>query len=102
MLMLDRILAHYFGDMKDIIMMMGITHKVPTNRDVEFAAMVAALMLLHINEVPMDTDFPDLVELKSDILKLLSSIEDLKSSMSDYKERHNALAVLRDRSKGKL
>lgn len=87
--LLNKIKSFYFGPMADMLIPIGAANTVPTIDDVEYAALVAAMFLLHTNEVEMDSDFPDIVEMKTDILKALAAFDDLKDRLKDFKQKHN-------------
>ncbi len=87
--LMNKIKSFYFGGLSDMIIPIGAANKTPTLDDVEYAALVAAMFLLHTCEVDLDTDFPDIGEMRPDILKALDSFEGLKSQLKDFKQKHS-------------
>lgn len=87
--LLDRLRKIYFEDLSTTMIPIGAANTLPSVADIEYAALVSALYILHIHRVKMDTDFPDMMELQPDIEKALSAIEKLRESLSDSRERHN-------------
>jgi len=85
---MNKIKSHYFDDLVDVLIPIGAANTVPDIKDVEYVAMVAAMFLLHINEVDLDTDFPDILEMKSDILKALAAFDDLKDRLTEFDKKH--------------
>lgn len=87
--LMNKIKSFYFTGLADMLVPIGAANKVPNVDDIEYAAMVAAMFILHTCEVDIDSNFPDILETKADILKALDSFENLKERLKDFKKEHN-------------
>ena len=89
--LLDRLRKIYFEDLSTTMIPIGAANTLPSVADIEYAALVSALYILHIHRVEMDTDFPDILELQPDIENALSALEELRESLADSRDRHNQI-----------
>lgn len=78
----------YFSDLKDVLIPIGANDKFPDAADINYAAIVAAIFLLHIHEVDIDSGFLDIQEAKANILKACSDFDDLREQLKEFKRSH--------------
>jgi hypothetical protein len=87
--LVNKIKHYYFSGLADMLIPIGAANTTPTVDDIEYAALVAAMFLLHTCEVDLETDLADISEAKVDVLAALNSFESLKDQLKDFKRRHN-------------
>jgi len=90
--LMNKIKQYYFTQLSDTFIGMGAANKIPHVRDIDYAAQVAAMFILHTFEINMDSNFPDVMELSPDILKALSAFDDLKEGLIKFREKHEDAA----------
>ena len=71
-------------EFKDTVIAIGACHKFPSNDDIDFISTLMSLYILHVHEVDIDSEFPDIMDHKREMMELFALIDELKENLKIY------------------